>query len=122
MRLLVSEIHPLNLLMFWFLSFFVRVEAFQINRMCPKILYRRIESINLEKYLSWNDTSRVKSRVMRLWEDFHEKFPRKHWTCVYRGHSLDFTTKAKQELSGDFERLLLFQDVRKYHGSDSRAA
>ena len=120
MRVLVSEIHPMNLLLFWLLSFVVKVEAYEIHRMCPKLLCQRIESMDLRRCLSLNDGQRFRSRVMQVWEGLHEKCPRKHWTCFSRGRSLDFTTKAKQDLAGDLDRLLLLQEVGKWHRAKAK--
>lgn len=120
MRLLVSEIHPVNLLLFWLLSFFMKVEAYRVHRMCPRILCRKIEVVDLSQHLSWNDTHCFHSHVMRLWEGLVEKFPGKHWTLRYCGQPLDFSTKAKQELAPYFERLMFLREVRRRREPASR--
>jgi len=119
-QVLVSEIHPLNLLIFWALSFFMKVEAYWIHRMCPRGLARRIAVVDLGTYLTWSETAWFRSRVVQLWEGVLENFPENSWTLRHGGHRLNFTTKAKQDLAAHFERLLLLQEVKRRIGPDSR--
>jgi len=76
--------------------------------------------MDLDAYVSWSDAPRLKSDAVRLWERILEKFLENRWTLRFFDHNLDFSTKAKQDLIGHFERFLLLQEVRRQIGSDSR--
>ena len=76
--------------------------------------------MDLDAYVSWSDAPRLKSDAVRLWERILEKFPENRWTLRFFDHNLDFSTKAKQDLTGHFKRCLLLQEVRRQIGSDSR--
>ena len=106
-RLLVSEIHPFNLLMFWFLSLFLIVESPRVSKLCPRIFSRRIAILDISRHLSWSEVQSFRSRVLEQWESTSKKIPRGDWNITYRGLRLDFTAKANQSLAHDFERLLL---------------
>jgi len=117
---LVSEINPVNLVLFWLLSFVMRVETYSIHRTCPKIISRRIALLDLDTYISWSDAPRFQSNAVALWERLLEKFPENRWTLRFGSHELDFATKAKQDLASHFERFLLLQEARRKIGLDSR--
>ena len=120
MTLLVSEIHPVNLCIFWFLSFFLRVEAYRINPMCPGLLARRIRAVDISQHLSWNNTHCFRSSVVQLWEELLAKFPTKGWSLRYRGKTLDFSTKAKQELLSYFDQLMLLRMIQQQPSQSSK--
>jgi len=118
-QILVLEIHPVNLLLFWMISFFIQVEALSIHRMCPLIIRGKIRIINQNEYFSWSEVILLKSRVTKLWEETSEKIPKGDWALRYRGFNLDLSTKAKQELAYHFEKLLFLKEIRKRKASTS---
>ena len=120
MTLLVSEIHPFNLGIFWLLSLFLRVEAYRINPMCPSLLTRRIKAVDISQHLSWNNAHCFRSSVVQLWEELLTKFPEKDWNLRYRGMTLDFSTKAKQELISYFDQLMLLLMIQRQRSQDSK--
>ena len=119
MTLLVVEVHPINLIFLWCLSFFVRVKAYRLHPACPRILSRRVQVLDLDNYFTQNANHCFRSHVMQLWEKVLEKFPTDSWSLRYEGHLLDFSTKARQALSAPFERLIMLREIQGQEGQTS---
>ncbi|MBI3608058.1 MAG: polysaccharide biosynthesis PFTS motif protein [Nitrospirae bacterium] len=101
--ILVPEIHPTNLLLFWILSFFANVRAYTIHEFCVRLGCSRIQPIDLGQHFSPDDLYLMRSKVVDAWEPLERHFPASRWSGGYRRHVLDFSGKAKQDLAKRFE-------------------
>lgn len=120
MTLLVLEVHATNLLFLWCLSFAFKIKAYRIRPHCPRILSKRIEVLDLDRYFSTNSSHCFKSSVVAEWEKLLDRFPIDTWRAQYDGHTLDFSTKAKQSLGGSFERLVMLREILNQEIATSR--
>ena len=118
---MVVEVHPVNLPLFWILSFFAHVTVYRLHPRCPGFLSRRIEVADLEEYFTQNASHCVRSEALSQWEKMLEKFPDKEWQVRHRGLFLDFSTKAKQTLSVPFERLMILRQIQDLKSRSSKA-
>ena len=88
--------------------------------MCPSLLTGRIRAVDISQHLSWNNTHCFRSRVVQQWEELLTKFPEKDWSLRYRGMTLDFSTKAKQELISYFDQLMLLRMIQQQRSQGSK--
>jgi len=69
--------------------------------------------------MSWSDVQSFKSCALDQWEATSKFIPKRDWTIKYRGLSLDFTAKARQNLAPEYERLLLLQKIARQMAATS---
>jgi len=119
-QVLVLEIHPVNLLFFWLMSFFVKISVHRLHSACPGFFSARVNVLDMERYFTQNSAHCFRSQVLQQWENLLKKFPADSWNMRYGGHILDFTTKSKQALSGPFERLIMLMEIQNQETGSSR--
>lgn len=118
--LLVYKIHSINFLFFWFLSFFFKIVAYEINPFLGRFRSKRIKLLEWDKYFSADKVICLRSEALKEWEKILPQFPIKSWQLSYEGRLIDFSKKAKQEIGACFEHLFLFGEIQKKHGTKSR--
>ncbi len=110
--LLVYRIHALNFPLFWFLSFFIEINAHEIKPFLGHFKSKRIKLVNWDKYFTADEITCLRSEAVKTWERILPKFPSKPWRINYDGLVIDFTKKAKQEIGSCFEYLYLFREIQ----------
>ena len=116
MALLIPEIHPGNVLFYWLLSFFARVDALYFHPRCVGV--RRVGQVGGADAFSCEDGWAFRARAVSAWEAMAQRIPRSHWQATYRGIDLDFTNKARQDLCRAFDDFLLLKAIQQERNSD----
>ena len=117
MTLLVSEIHPGNVLVYWMLSFVMRVEALYFHPLCARLAVTRIGEVGGGDVFSSKDGWAFRGKAEKAWETLAKRIPTEDWQITCRGIALDFTTKAKQDLWRAFEDLHLLKAIQQKRGT-----
>lgn len=111
--LLVPEIHPVNWPLYWCLSWFATVHAHLVHPLCARLLRAgRIGQFFIGECFSVHESHCFRSETLRRWETLLTRVPAQDWRVSYRGHVLDFSVKAKQDLGRWFEQLALLQEIQ----------
>ncbi len=120
MTLLVYRIHSLNFLLFWVLSFFFEIVAYEMNPLFGRFKTKRINRLEWDKYFSADEIICLRSDALTAWEKILLRFPLRPWQVSHDGRVVDFSKKAKQEFGACFEHLFLFREIQKKRGAGSK--
>lgn len=120
MILLVPEIHPVNLPLFLLLSLKHTVRAYAMQ---PSLDRFRgcIQVLDLANYMDREDSIVIKSKTVKAWEEISNNFSETGWKMVVRGRCLNFSSKAKQGLLSEMERLAFLKFVSDNAGTADTA-
>ncbi len=117
MTLLVYKIHSLNFVLFWALSFFFEIVAYEMNPLFGRFRTKRINRLEWERYFSADEIICLRSEALTAWEKILLRFPLRPWQVSHDGRVVDFSKKAKQELGACFEHLFLFREIQRKSGA-----
>jgi polysaccharide biosynthesis PFTS motif protein len=110
MIFLVPEINLLNFILFFILSFVVKIQSYKV----PSFLVKwkgKIEIIDLSNYFTWEECEVTKSESVEILERLFSNFSLNGWNVKIRGRCIDLSIKAKQDLGKDVEKLLFFKKI-----------
>jgi|GEM_PF-1752116 len=116
---LVSEVHPANWWLWWSLSFVRPIRVRVLHPQCTRWPLGHMGIIDSEAYFTVDTANAFKSRALGAWKRWLPRVQSDAWHTGYRGTQLDFSTKVKQELSRQFERLLFLKELQERAGQEA---
>lgn len=70
--LIIPEIHLVNFLFFFLLSFFYEIETYRITRVLRRWTGRRIRFMDYSRYVAWEPYQILRDREVDVWRDISE--------------------------------------------------
>lgn len=109
--ILVPSLNIVNFPMFYALSFFFRIKAYEIERFTPRS--GRIGLVELADYFNWDNYITARSEAVDATEGLISKLDRGKWQARINSKAVDLSSKIKKDLRKQAETLYFLSEIKR---------